>query len=41
LQRLRDRYRLALRTTVAETLRNPSEEEIKEEIRDLFQALRA
>ncbi len=39
VRRLRGRYRLALRTTVAETLDSPTEEEIDEEVRDLFAAL--
>lgn len=39
LRRLRKRYRLALRATVAETLDSPTEADVDEEIRDLFLAL--
>jgi RNA polymerase sigma-70 factor (ECF subfamily) len=38
VQRLRKRYRVALRDEVAITLHEPSEAEIDEEIRDLFQS---
>lgn len=40
VRRLRGRYRRALRATIAETLLNPSDSEIDEEIRALFDALR-
>jgi RNA polymerase sigma-70 factor (ECF subfamily) len=39
LRRLRKRYRLALRSTVAETLDGPTESDVDDEIRDLFVAL--
>lgn len=39
VRRLRSRYRRALRATIAETRLNPTEDEIDEEISDLFTAL--
>lgn len=39
--RLRARYRRALRATIAETLATPREEDIDDEIRDLFKSLSA